>query len=302
MSATHRPARHPAPALALAATLLALSTLVAAPGLRAAEGRGGEARIVSIGGAVTEILYGLGAGDRIVAVDTTSVHPPEALKTKPSVGYLRQLSAEGILSVRPSLVLAIEGAGPPDILKIVGEAGIPVAMVPDEPTEAGVSTRIEAVAAAIGEPAAGQALAEATRRRFAALAAARRTIERPVKALFILSLQNGRAMVGGRNTTADGILALAGAENAAAPIEGYKAMTDEAIVAARPDVVVMMSQGPGGAPPADLFDGPALSQVPAARERRLVAMNGLYLLGFGPRTPDAARDLMQAFYPGMRTE
>lgn len=279
--------------------LLTVSPETRAAGAREAPPR---ARIVSLGGAVTEILYDLGAGDRIVAVDTTSVHPPEALTTKPSVGYLRQLSAEGILSVGPTKVLAIEGAGPPDVLRIVREAGVPVAMVPDLPTEAGVSARIDAVAEALGDAAAGRALAEATGRRFAALAGARARIGRPIKALFILSLQNGRAMVGGRNTTADGMLALAGAENAAASIEGYKAMTDEAIVAAQPDVVVMLSQGPGGAPPADLFDGPALSQVPAARGRRLVAMNGLYLLGFGPRTPEAARDLMRAFYPGLRIE
>ena len=260
------------------------------------------ARIVSLGGAVTEILYDLGAGERIAAIDTTSVHPPSALATKPNVGYLRQLSAEGILSTRPSLVLAIEGAGPPDVLKLVGEAGVPVVPVPDDPTEAGVSARILAVAHAIGADAAGRAMAADADRRFAALAAARGRIGPKVRTLFILSLQNGRALVGGRNTTADGMLALAGAENAASSIEGYRPMTDEAIVAARPDAVVMMRFGPGGAPPADLFAGPALSQTPAGRDGRLVTMDGLYLLGFGPRTPEAARDLMQALYPGLPRE
>ncbi|WP_375459398.1 hemin ABC transporter substrate-binding protein [uncultured Enterovirga sp.] len=281
-----------------------LGMLVAAPlGSKAAELREPPpARIVSLGGAVTEILYDLGAGDRVVALDTTSIHPPEALRTKPNVGYLRQLSAEGILSARPDLVLAIEGAGPPDILRIVREAGVPVTVVPDQPTESGVAARIETVAGAIGRGEAGRLLADRTAQHFAALAVARGKVARKIRALFILSLQGGRTMVGGRNTTADGMLALAGAENAAAGIDGYKAMTDEAIVAARPDVVVMLSVGPGGSPPAGLFDGPALSQVPAARERRLVAMDGLYLLGFGPRTPEAARDLMRAFHPGLREE
>lgn len=283
--------------LRLALAIL-LSTAVASSS--SAEDR--TARIVSLGGAVTEILYDLGAGNRIVAVDTTSVHPPSALATKPSVGYLRQLSAEGILSVRPTLVLAAEGAGPPDILKLVGEAGVPVVPIPEDPTDAGVAARIGAVAHAIGADDAGRRLADDTARRFAALAAARSRIERPVRTLFILSLQNGRAMVGGRNTTAAGILALAGAENAADSIEGYRPMTDEAIVAARPDAVVMMRMGPGGAPPADIFAGPALSQTPAGRDGRLVTMDGLYLLGFGPRAPEAARDLMQALYPGLPRE
>ena len=256
-------------------------------------------RIVSLGGAVTEILYDLGLQDRIVALDTTSVHPPAALATKPNVGYLRQLSAEGILSARPTLVIAIDGSGPPDALKLVEEAGVPIVHVPDEPTEAGVGKRILAVASAVGRDDAGRTLAAEADTRFAALAEARRRIARPVKALFVLSLQNGRALVGGRNTTADGIFGLAGAQNAAADIEGFKPMTDEAILAARPDAVVMMSIGPGGAPPADLLSGAAFAGTPAARDKRLVVMNGLYLLGFGPRTPEAARDLMAALYPDL---
>ncbi|HMO28603.1 hemin ABC transporter substrate-binding protein [Enterovirga sp.] len=257
-------------------------------------------RIVSIGGAVTEILYDLGLGDSIVAVDTTSLYPPEAMSSKPNVGYMRQLSAEGVLSVRPTLVIAAEGAGPPDALKLVREAGVPLVMVPEDPTEEGVLARIRATARAVDRVEQGEKLAGETSRRFADLAALRSRIREPAGALFILSMQNGRIMAGGRRTTADGILALAGARNVASAIEGYKLMTDEAIVAASPDIVVMMEHGPGGTPPADLFDEPALSQTPAGRHKRLVSMDGLYLLGFGPRTPDAARELLLALYPDLK--
>lgn len=281
--------------------LLAACALPALP-WRAGAAEPSAQRIVSIGGAVTEILYALGLGERIAAVDTTSVQPPEALRTKPNVGYMRQLSAEGILSVRPTLVIAAEGAGPPDILRLVREAGVPLAMVPEDPTEAGVLARITTVAAAVGREAEGEALAAEARRGFAELTALRARIRRPARALFILSLQNGRTMVGGRNTSADGMLKLAGAENVAGIIEGYKPMTDEAVIAAMPEVVVMMRHGPGGEPPADLFELPALSRSPAAREKRLVTMNGLYLIGFGPRTPQAARDLLLALHPGTSRE
>lgn len=270
------------------------ASLLLAAGILPARGQGSGARIVSLGGAVTEILADLGAADRIVAVDTTSIYPPDILATRPNVGYLRQLSAEGILSVRPSMILAVEGAGPPDVLALVRAAGVPVVAVPEDPTEAGVLARIGAVAEAVGLAEAGRALADGVRARFATLAAERAQIAGSARGLFILSLQNGRALVGGRNTTADGMFRLAGIENAAAAIEGYKPMTDEAIVAARPDAVVMMAVGPGGAPPSDVLAGPALSQTPAGRDGRLVTMNGLYLLGFGPRTPEAARDLMTA--------
>ncbi|MFD0936584.1 ABC transporter substrate-binding protein, partial [Methylobacterium trifolii] len=87
------------------------------------------ARIASLGGAVTEILYRLGAGPRIAAVDTTSLYPAEAMREKPNVGYLRALSAEGLLSVGPDLVIAADGAGPADVLALVREAGVRVETV-----------------------------------------------------------------------------------------------------------------------------------------------------------------------------
>lgn len=259
-------------------------------------------RIVSLGGAVTEIIYRLGEGDRIVAVDTTSIFPAEATRAKPNVGYLRQLSAEGILSARPGVVLAADGAGPPDALRQVREAGVAVEAVPDDPTPAGIARKIEVVARVLGREAEGAALADEVGRGFAGLAASRARIVRPVRALFILSLQNGRALVGGRGTTADGMFALAGAENVATGFEGYKPMSDEAILAAQPEVVVMMETGPGAVPAAEVLGGPALSGTPAGRDGRLVKMDGLYLLGFGPRTPEAARDLLTALKPAMRTE
>jgi iron complex transport system substrate-binding protein len=259
-------------------------------------------RIVSLGGAVTEILDALGADDRIAAIDTTSTYPPELVRTKPSVGYLRQLSAEGILSVNPSLVIAVDGAGPPDALRLVREAGIPVDSVADEPSPAGIRHKIEAIAKLIGEDAKGVQLAHDVDSQFAALAAARSRLEHRDRVLFILSAQSGRMMVGGRGTSAAGVLELAGAENAAAAIEGYKPMSGEAIIAAQPDAILMMQAGPDGAPNTGLLDGPALSQTPAGRAKRLIVMDGSYLLGFGPRTPEAARDLMNALYPGQRSE
>jgi iron complex transport system substrate-binding protein len=136
------------------------------------------------------------------------------------------------------------------------------------------------------------------RARFDEVAALRETLPERRRALFVLSLQNGRALVGGRGTAADAILALAGARNVGATLEGYKPMGDEAIIAAAPEVVVMMRHSSAhNAPAEELFALPAFSQTPAAKEKRLVRMDGLYLLGFGPRAPLAARDLMAEIYP-----
>ncbi|MDJ1159601.1 ABC transporter substrate-binding protein [Chelatococcus sp. SYSU_G07232] len=256
-------------------------------------------RIVSVGGAVTEILYALGLERRIAGVDTTSLFPARALQDKPNVGYVRALSPEGVLSLRPSLVITSEAAGPPDAVKLIQEAGIRIARVPDEPTAEGVIRKIAEVGRLTGAEADAGRLAAAVDRRFAVLAKARASIDRPVKVLFVLALQNGRPLVGGAGTSADSIIRLAGGANAAGTIQGYKPMTDEAVIAAAPEIVVMMTRGDAAPKVEDVFATVGLAATPAGARRALVVMDGLYLLGFGPRTPDAARDLMKAFYPAL---
>lgn len=253
-------------------------------------------RIVSIGGAVTEILYRLGQDAEIVGVDSTSQFPAEALKTKADIGYIRALGAEGVLSLNPSLVLAAEGAGPPDALRLIEQAGVAIVRVPDQPSAAGIVERVRVVAQTLGVPERGAALIGEIEEGFARLAEAKARITRPARALFVLSFQSGRPLVGGEGTTADAMLALAGATNAAPSLSGWKPMSDEGLIATAPEAIVMMDHGPSGAAQ-DPFTFPAFAATPAAETRRLVVMNSLYLLGFGPRTPAAARELMAALHP-----
>lgn len=273
----------------------ACGLLVAAPARAAA----GAARIASLGGAVTEILWRLGAGARIAVVDTTSVYPAEMLREKPNAGYLRALSAEGLLSLGPDLVIAADGAGPPAVLAQIREAGIPVELVAEPPTAAGVLDKITTVGRLAGLSGEAAALHGAVAAGFSDLAERRSRVSRPARALVVLSLANGRVMVGGRDSTADGILALAGLRNAADGLTGFKPISDEAIVAAAPDTVIMMANADHALAPDSVFaPGSALGQTPAAR-RSLVAMDGLALLGFGPRTPETAAALMRAVYPDL---
>ena len=287
--------------IALRSALPLLALLWAVAPARTA-GMAAPSRIVALGGAVTEILYELGVAERIVGLDTTSVHPPDALTSKPNVGYLRQLSAEGILSLSPDLVLAVEGAGPPDVLKLVEGAGVPIAFVQDVPSPEGVRRKIETIATIVRKIPEGEALAARVASRFAALQEARKRLVAPVRVLFVLSYQNGRVMVGGRDTTAAGALDLAGATNVAASVQGYKPMSDEAIVASAPDVVVTISHGPGGPVSRDMLKTKAFAQTPAGKNDRLIVVDGPALLGFGPREADAARDLMARLYPNQAVE
>lgn len=276
-----------------AALVLLVVALAGAPSAADAAGR----RIVSVGGAVTEIVVALGAADDLVAVDTTSVHPAATVAALPKVGYMRQLSAEGIVALRPTDVLVVDGSGPPGALQVLGDTGLKPVMVPDGFSPDGVAAKIRAVGAALNRPAEAEALAVRQSQAFAALTAGNTVVRTPLRVLFALSLQGGRLMASGAGTAADGAIALAGAVNALPDFSGYKAVADEAIIAARPDVILIMDRH--DLKPADMLAYPALAATPAGRNGRLVTVDGVALLSFGPRTASAAADLRRRLYPDL---
>lgn len=255
--------------------------------------------IVSIGGAVTEILYALGAQERVVATDTTSIYPPEA-NGLPKVGYMRQLAAEGVLSVKPDLILAVEGSGPQSVLSILEESAVPIEIIADDQTPEGVLKKIQAVGTAVGKEAEAKVLEAEVAAGFAALAEEVAAVPQSdrKKVLFVLSLANGKAMVGGAESSADAMITLAGGINAASGISGFKPMTDEAVIAAEPDVILVMQTSNHALDADAVFALPAFKATPAAESRAFISMGGNYLLGFGPRAAQAARDLAAKLYPG----
>jgi iron complex transport system substrate-binding protein len=260
-------------------------------------------RVIALGGSVTEILYALGLQDRIAAIDTTSLYPPEALQKKPNVGYLRALSAEGVLSLSPSLILAEEDAGPPPVIAVLEKASVPFVRLPGEMTAEGVAGKVRLIGEVMGVPEQARELADALAADFDALDADLDAVETPARALFILSLSDGRILAAGEDTGADAILRLAGARNALTGFSRYKPVSAEAVLDAAPDAIVVMArhgegEGPGIAV-ADVLANPTLAATPAGKAKRVIAMNGLYMLGFGPRTAHAAHDLAAALYPDL---
>lgn len=255
-------------------------------------------RIVSIGGTITEILYDLGAQDRIVARDSTSFFPADA-NSKPDVGYMRALSAEGILGQKPDLILMEEGSGPPPVIEILKASEVPMVVIPTPPEADKIGRKIRDVGAAVGLSDKAEPLAVKTEEGLKALAAEVGAIKSEKKnVLFVLSLSNGRVMAGGADTEAGAVIELAGGINAAPTINGYKPLSDEAVIAAKPDVILSMTRGDHSIKPDDVFALPSMQTTPAAANKALVSMDGLLLLGFGPRTPQAARSLAAQLYPG----
>lgn len=257
-------------------------------------------RVISVGGGLTEIVYALGAQERLVAVDITSRYPPQTAKV-PKVGYMRMLSAEPILALKPDLILAVEDAGPPSTFDKLRAAGVKVVTVPNEPTPQGVLHKVEVVAHALGMIDRGNELKERLKSEFAAISSVIDQVHDHPRVLFILSIGNGSApLAAGRNTSAAGIIALAGGRNAIDDFEGFKPLSPEAAVKAAPDVVLVSHRTLALLGGEDkLLARPELAATPAGRNSRLVAMDGLLLLGFGPRTPEAILQLASALHPGM---
>lgn len=247
--------------------------------------------IVSVGGPVTETVFALGQGDRVVARDTTSTYPDAALSL-PDVGYMRRLSAEGVLSVSPDLILTRGTAGPPEAMDQLRAASIPIIEVTDDFTPQGVIATVRQIGAALGVPDRAETLADDLTTAFENLPQAP---EHPARVLFVLSNQAGRLNVAGAETGADGIITLAGAQNVmASEFSGYRILNDEALIAAAPDVVLMMTgQEDHEARAEEIFALPAMSQTPAAQNGAFVTIDGA-ALGFGPRTAAFAHELADA--------
>jgi iron complex transport system substrate-binding protein len=285
-----------------AAFILAASSMLANAGawsVKDASGRTIEiadtSRIVTIGGAVTEIVYALGFGDRVVAVDLTSTFPAET-KSRPSVGYMRSLSPEGVLALTPKIVLAIEGSGPPDAVEVLSRASVPFIIVPEGYDEASVLRKVRFIAAALGVPEKGEAMAKQIAEDFAAVTAMRAKIATRRSAVFVLAVGNGTPTVAGEHTSAEGIFKLAGIDNAIRGMNGYKPATPEATLAAQPQAVITMIERGHGLSADVMFALPAFAATPAAKDKRLASVPSYYLT-FGPRTAHAAQKLATQIYP-----
>ncbi|MBZ8134772.1 hemin ABC transporter substrate-binding protein [Afifella sp. IM 167] len=274
-----------------------LVAAILAPGTTsAAERLPDEGKLVAIGGSVTEIVYALGEEDRLVARDTTSTWP-EAAKALPDIGYMRQLSPEGVLSVGPDGILSIEGSGPPETMAVLESSGVPLVTIPEGYSAEGVVRKIEKVGEALGAQERAAKLAGSVKAEMERLARTVSGVNDRKRVLFILSVQGGKVLAAGTDTAADAIIRLAGGVNAVTGYSGYKALTDEALIEAAPDAILMMDRGEAdGHAAAGILQSPALKATPAGEAGNLIRMDGLYLLGFGPRTPDAARELFAALY------
>jgi iron complex transport system substrate-binding protein len=250
-----------------------------------------EPRWISIGGPVTEIVYALDADKNLVGTDTSSIYPAAATQL-PQVGYQRSLAAEGVLGLRPTLILASADAGPPAVVEQLKQSGVSWTTIPSENTVEGAKAKIRAVAHALQLDEKGEGLV----RHLEAEMAQAQTLVASEKAkprvLFIYARGGGTVNVAGQGTAADAMITLAGGTNAVSGYTGYRPITAEAVVAAAPDVILIPGRGLESIGGIDgLLAQPGLAATPAGKARKVVAMDDLLLLGFGPRLGEAVSQL-----------
>jgi iron complex transport system substrate-binding protein len=255
-------------------------------------------RVATLGGVFTETAYALGAQDQVVAVDDSSYYPPEALAEKPSLGYYRFLSAEPVLAQTPSLIVGDEETGPPEVVAQLRDAGVPMLLLSDSDDVQASRDLITTLGTVFGrETQAADVVATLDADVAAAEALVAQASSRP-RVLFVLQPPEAPLLVAGGETAAGSMIELAGGENVYGSLESYIPMTPEGIAEVAPEVILTTEDS------LELLGGleafaasPGVAETPAAQAGRVVAMEDLYLLGFGPRTGKAVADLARLLHP-----
>lgn len=252
-------------------------------------------RIVSLGPDVTEIIFALGAGETVIAVDRSSKYPAETAN-KANVGYRRSLSPEGILALNTDLIIASEDIGPPETTDLLNQSAVEVFYVPVDNSREGLIKKIGLIAKRLGVEKQGEVLTKKVIDDFDAATAYATKVSagKQKKVVFFHGL--ARLSGAGNDTAADAFIRYAGGINPLSIYSGYKPVSEEWLVKAEPDVVLMLSDGAGGPTLKDVFSHKALQETPAARSQSLVVLEGPYMLGFGPRTAEAIKKLAAALY------
>ncbi|MCA9834302.1 MAG: hemin ABC transporter substrate-binding protein [Thermomicrobiales bacterium] len=261
-------------------------------------------RIIPLNGNVTETIFALGLGANVVAVDESALYPEEATEL-PQIGYQRSLSAEGVLSFEPTLVIGTTEAGPEDVIQQIADAGVALVIfeAPGDPHAA--STEIRNIATAVGLPEAGEQLASGVEQRLADAEALAASSASQPRVAFLYIRGAGTQLLSGSGSAADGVIMAAGGINVGAEIgiEGYQPITPEALVTAAPDVILVMQGGLESIGGVDgLLEIPGVAETPAGMDRHIVAFEDLYLLGFGPRIGDSVYDLTIAIHDDIDAE
>ena len=250
-------------------------------------------RITVAGGSITEIIYALGEEEKLIAVDITSNFPKQATEL-PSIGYVRALSAEGVLSLSPSLILGENDMGPAAVMEQLARVGIDIKIIPEENTAAGILDKVSCIANILDMAEADKNIV--LEKLDSEVDDLKNIVNEnkndPKKVMFILGMESGSPTVGGIGTSADGFIKMTGGINVMDSFEGWKPVSTESIIEASPDFIIISNRGLSSFKTVEkLGQHPTLVFTPASKENNIIAMDGMAMLGFGPRTITSAKEV-----------
>lgn len=255
-------------------------------------------RIVVLNGDLAEVVYALGLGGRVVGTDQSATYPAAAARLQ-NIGYQRTLSAEGIISLRPTLVIGNTAAGPSAVIRQIRDAGITTVILPDDDRLSAAWTKTANVARALGVPRRGARLAAITRTQVTAARKKLAGVTTQPKVAYLYVRGSRTQLIGGTGSRGDVMIQAAGGIDVGSRlgIEGLRPITSEAMVAAQPGVILVPSAGVASVGGIDgVLKLPGVGLTPAGKAKRILAFDDGYLLGLGPRTGAAVRDLIAALH------
>ena len=247
-------------------------------------------RVVIAGGSITEIFYFLGEQDRIVALDVTSNFPPEA-KSLPSIGYVRALSAEGLLSMNPSIILGEDDMGPPAVIKQIRETSYDLRIIPEIRTIDGIIEKIECIASILDVTEKSDAIISKKLEPYIKkiMLNRKRIAKKGIKVMLVLNMQSSSIIVAGANTSGSGFIDLIGGENIFESFEGWKPVNAEAVLELNPDYIIVPQRNVHkGLDVTSIADSELFKNTNAGKNKNFIFDDAMAITGFGPRTINSA--------------
>jgi iron complex transport system substrate-binding protein len=255
-----------------------------------------QERIITAGSALIETVCALGDCDKIIASDRTSLYPPQ-IQSLPSIGYRSSINAEGIISLKPTLIIAEKEYVEDAVLSQLSSTNIKLVIVDRQNNVVDTKAFIAQIATALHREEEGQKLIQHLEEEFVAAKALLENVSSKPRILCIYNRGTATVSMAGKDTFAD-ILKYVGAANAVNGVERYKPLNTEALIAANPDYLLMLSTGfqsLGGIE--GVLKIPGLAQTTAGKKKQIITLDSLMLTNFGPRLGIAVKELVMLLHP-----
>ena len=249
--------------------------------------------IVVAGGSITEIIYFLNLQNKLVGVDVTSNYPLTAKKL-PSIGYIRNLSIEGLLSLKPNLILAEESIGPPIIVKQLNKTSVEFRIIKNNYTIDGINEKFLCISKILDVNINNNIDYKKFVNNVKKLKSFVKNNNKEKKDILLILMMKGTSpIIAGKNTSGHGFIKMIGQNNSMDKVSGWKPVSAEEILIANPNYIIITKRALKDFISIEKFlKLPGISSTKAAKNKNVFIKDGMSLLGYGPRTINVAKEIL----------